>query len=391
MIKRQITTELVEAASEYPVVTILGPRQSGKTTLARMTFPDHVYRSLEDPDTRALAEADPRAFLKQMDGGGILDEVQRVPELLSYIQGIVDDKEQSGQFILTGSHQPRLHEAVSQSLAGRTALLTLWPFSFQEIKNYTNPLDAFQLINTGCYPRLHQKRLKPDRFYGSYIQTYVERDVRSLIQLRNLSQFQVFLTLLAGRIGQLVNYQSLGNEVGVSRTTIRDWMNVLKASFILYDLQPYHQNISKRLVKSPKIYFTDIGLAAYLLQIRDKNQAFHHPTRGSLYENLVLNEIIKGALNKGIRPELYFYRDTNGNEIDCLIREGGKLYPVEIKSGSTFTQDYLSGLKHFEKLSLPHTMSGWVLYNGVQGHHVQGVTIDNPLHLPHLWNALTNQ
>jgi predicted AAA+ superfamily ATPase len=288
MITRDITEELVRSAGEYPVVTILGPRQSGKTTLAQMTFPDKPYFSLEDPDVRAAAQTDPRGFLGQVKGSAILDEVQRLPALLSYVQGMVDKDRKRGRFILTGSHQPQLHEAITQSLAGRTAMLTLWPFSLHELSRYKTAQDPFDLIVSGCFPRLHEEALEPRRFFNSYLQTYVERDVRMLIQLRDLSQFQQFLTLLAGRVGQVVNLASLSNDVGVSTTTLRNWLSVLKASFVVFELPPFFENVRKRVIKSPKIFFTDVGLAAFLLGIHTKEHAFRDPLRGNLYENLVI-------------------------------------------------------------------------------------------------------
>ena len=279
MIKRDITTELIEAAGEYPVVTLFGPRQSGKTTLVQMTFPDKLYYSLEDPDVRMAAETDPRGFLAKLPEGGVLDEIQRLPELLSYIQGIVDQKKKTGMFILTGSHQPELHQTVSQSLAGRTAVLTLLPFSLSELKNYKKNWDPFELILKGAYPRLHEKGLKPSRFFNGYMQTYIERDVRALINLKDLRSFQQFFTLLAGRIGQVTNYTSLSNDVGVSATTIKNWISVLKASFVVFELSPFFENIRKRVVKSPKIYFSDVGLAAYLLGIETSDQVSRDPLR----------------------------------------------------------------------------------------------------------------
>ena len=389
MVIRDIREELVQSAAEYPVVTILGPRQSGKTTLAKMTFPDKPYFSLEDPDTRLAAETDPRGFLNQVEDGGILDENQRLPLLLSYIQGMVDKNKKNGRFILTGSHQPQLHDAISQSLAGRTSILTLWPFSIHELRNYGPVHSPFDLAVRGCYPRLHEESLDARRFYNNYLQTYVERDVRALIQLRDLSQFQKFLTLLAGRIGQLVNLASLSNDVGVSSTTIGNWLSVLKASFIVFELPPYFENIGKRVIKSPKIFFTDVGLASFLLGIHTEEQASRDPLRGNLYENLILSEVAKGALNKGIRPEIYFYRDSHGNEVDLLIKEMGGLIPVEIKSGSTFTKDFLKGLHHFQGLGLERVSSGSVLYNGEQEHSVHGVRIFNPLIVADIWQTLT--
>ncbi len=389
MIIRDITEELVRSAEEYPVVTILGPRQSGKTTLARMTFPDKPYFSLEDPDVRMAAEADPRGFLGQMEGGGILDEVQRLPLLLSYVQGMVDKTRKHGRFILTGSHQPQLHEAISQSLAGRTAMLTLWPFSLKELRHYESAWDAFDLIHRGFFPRLHDEGLEPRRFFNGYLQTYVERDVRALIQLRDLSQFQKFLTLLAGRVGQVVNLASLGNDVGASSTTIRNWLSVLKASYVVFELPPFFENVQKRVIKSPKIFFTDVGLAAFLLGIHTAEQASRDPLRGSLYENLVIADIVKSALNRGIRPETYFFRDSHGNEIDLLIREKGVLIPVEIKSASTYSAHFVKMLEWFKTLGIKRLKPGAVLYNGEQPFNIRGVRVFNPLHVEDIWDTLT--
>ncbi|MDR2604656.1 MAG: ATP-binding protein [Desulfovibrio sp.] len=389
MITRTISEELLRSAAEYPVVTILGPRQSGKTTLARMTFPDKPYFSLEDPDIRMAAEADPRSFLARMEEGGILDEVQRLPILLSYIQGMVDGTGQRGRFILTGSRQPQLHEAISQSLAGRTAMLTLWPFSLNELRTYTAVHDPFDLICRGFFPRLHEEGLEPRRFFNGYLQTYVERDVRSLVQLRDLSLFQKFLTLLAGRVGQVVNFASLGNDAGASAATIRNWISVLKASYVIFELPPFFGNVKKRLVKSPKIYFTDVGLAAFLLGIHTPEQASRDPLRGNLYENLVIVDIVKSALNRGIRPEIYFFRDSRGNEIDLLIREQGVLVPVEIKSAATFSTDFVKRLEWFLTLGVTPVLPGTVLYNGDRTFTVRGVRALNLFQVKDIWRTLT--
>ncbi len=390
MIKRDITEEFVQSATEYPVTTILGARQSGKTTLARMTFPDKVYFSLEDPEVRMAAETDPRGFLKRIEQGGILDEIQRLPLLMSYLQGIVDDRKEKGLFILTGSHQPLLHEAISQSLAGRTAMLTLMPFSLNELRNYKDVLTPFELIVSGCYPRLHEEGLNVRRFYNNYLQTYIERDVGALIQLRDLSLFQRFLVLAAGRIGQISNLSSLASDLGASSATIRNWISVLKASFVLFELQPFFENIGKRVIKSSKLYFTDTGLASFLLGIHTAEQASRDPLRGNLYENLIIAEVLKAAYNRGVKPEIYFYRDSHGSEVDLLIRESGKIIPIEIKSASTFNREFLKGLRHFHKLDVKNSIDGMILYNGDNDFAIKGVQVFNPLKCSNLWARLTD-
>jgi predicted AAA+ superfamily ATPase len=379
MIKRELSSELSAAAKEYPVVTVFGPRQSGKTTLACMTFPRKQYRSLEDPDVRRTAELDPREFLDSLPDGGILDEIQRAPHLLSYIQGIVDKKNKPGMFVLTGSHQTKLHEAVSQSLAGRTALLTLLPFSWSELKHYRRRRDPFSLMVEGCFPRLHDKRLKANRFFNGYVQTYVERDVRSLINLKDLGRFQQFLTLMAGRIGQVMNHTSIGNDIGISSTTVKSWIDVLKASYLVFELRPYYQNIRKQATKSSKFFFTDTGLAAFLLGIADAGQLARDPLRGGLYENLVILEFLKGHYNRGLRPDLYFYRDNRGNEVDLIMKKGGKLIPFEIKSASTFNPSFLQGIERFKAAAGAHLVTGgMVLYNGDLVTSVRGTKVANP-------------
>ncbi|MFZ9315072.1 MAG: ATP-binding protein [Burkholderiaceae bacterium] len=381
LVPRALEAELRASAREYPVVTILGPRQSGKTTLARAAFPHLPWVSLEDPDMRLAAQADPRGFLGQWPEGVILDEVQRLPELLSYLQGMVDRAPTPGKYLLTGSHQPALQEAIAQSLAGRTAVLTLWPFSLTELRHYGPLASPFALILKGFYPRVHQEQINPQRFFSNYLQTYVERDVRALIRLRDLGVFQKFLVLLAGRTGQVINYAALSNDVGVSAATIREWISVLKASFVVIELQPYFENIQKRVIKSSKIYFADVGLAAYLLGITEPAQLERDPLRGVLYENMVVAEAVKLYASAGRPPALYFYRDSHGNEVDLLLRTSQGLHPVEIKSSSTFTPEFFKGLRYWQSLGVRDSLPGTVLYNGDLSHAVHGMRIENPLRL----------
>ncbi|MBK9576764.1 MAG: ATP-binding protein [Fibrobacterota bacterium] len=350
MFQRILVGELIEAAREYPAVVLFGPRQSGKTTLAKTTFPHLPWISLEDPDVRQAALADPRAFLGQIPSGAILDEIQNAPELLSYLQSILDTSSERGRFILTGSHQPRLRESVSQSLAGRIATLELLPLSIQELlPSSADEKTVWKLCQEGFYPRLHAEHLSAERFHKSYHATYVERDVRVLIQLKDSNRFDTFLRLLAGRIGQIVDYQSLANDVGVSAVTIKDWIGVLKASYLVLELPPWHSNTRKRLVKSSKLFFTDTGLACHLLGIRDPEHLWRDPLRGSLFENMIVADLVKYCLNRGRTPDLHFYRDSNGVEVDLLHADGRTVHPIEIKSASTFHPDFTKGLRSFRK------------------------------------------
>jgi predicted AAA+ superfamily ATPase len=381
MISRQVHHELLVSAREYPAVTILGPRQSGKTTLAQMAFPDYTYYSLEDPDVRKQASDDPRGLLARISGGVILDEIQRVPSLLSYLQGVIDRNPQAGQFILTGSHQPHVQQAITQSLAGRTAILELLPFSIEELKQYDRPpLSAFEMILRGFYPRIHQDQLRPNRFFGSYLSTYIERDLRAMINLQDLTRFEQFLRLLAGRVGQLVNYSSLANDIGVSSTTIKNWISVLKASFILFELPPYFSNIRKRIIKSSKLYFIDVGLAAWLLGLQTPQHVERDPLRGNLYENLLIIEVLKKMLNQGAQPTLYFYRDAKGNEVDLLIAGPRTFSAIEIKSAETFQPEFVNGIEQFTKtFSNSAAIHGTVWYNGDRQTTYQSTNVCNPL------------
>ena len=363
MIDRDLAPVLLRAAGEYPVVTVTGPRQSGKTTLVRGLFPDHGYCNLEHPEIRSLAETDPRSFFELNPGRLIIDEVQRVPELLSWIQVRVDEAGIKGHYILTGSHQLSLHEAIAQSLAGRTALLRLLPFSFAELHKAGLSPGKGEALLTGFMPRIYDDHLQPSFAYRNYFQTYVERDVRQLIQLKNVTLFERFMKLSAGRVGQPVNYQSLGNDVGVSRTTITEWLSILEASFIIFTLAPYYQNFGKRLIKSPKIYFVEPGLATWLLGIESEEQVMRDPLHGNLFENMVVAEALKERFNDGRDPGLYFWRDTNGNEIDLLWDRQRDLVPMEIKSAMTWNKSFPKAIRRFQK-NVPVSEPGYVVYAG---------------------------
>ena len=316
-----------------------------------MQFPNHAYANLEAPDIRLLATSDPHAFFSQFPPPVIIDEIQRVPELLSTIQVLADSNPQRGQYILTGSHQLRLQEAVAQSLAGRTALLRLLPLSISELKatGITHTRDEF--IYQGFMPRLYNEKINPTRLYRNYCQTYIERDIRQMINLRSLTDFENFTRLLAGRVGQILNLSSLSNDVGVSSTTLKEWLSVLEASHTIFRLNPYFENFGKRIIKSPKIYFTDVGLASYLLGIESPALATRDPLIGNLFENMVVIEALKARLNAGKEPELYFYRDNKGNEVDLLFRQNRQLIPIEIKSAMTFKPEFAKGIARFQKTS----------------------------------------
>jgi predicted AAA+ superfamily ATPase len=364
MIDRTIEHVLKELVTKYPVVTITGPRQSGKTTLCRKVFPEIPYENLEIPDVRQFALDDPRGFLSRYSEGVILDEIQRAPNLLSYIQGIVDEKQRSGQFILTGSQQFEVLNKISQSLAGRTALLKLLPLSLAEIlvENTSSFID--RLILTGFYPRIYDQKLNPTQALGDYLATYVERDVRQLAAIKDLGLFEKFVKLCAGRVGQILNINSLANDVGVSHTTARSWLSILEAGYIVYLLPPWFRNISKRLIKSPKLYFYDVGLASYLLGLENELHVSRDPLRGHLFENVAVTEVVKYRFNRGLRSNLSFYRDSGGNEVDMIIEMGPDIFPVEVKAGETITNDTLKSLKKIAGLFPNLPWGGALLYGG---------------------------
>lgn len=349
MIKRVQSDTILKSAGQVPVVTLLGPRQAGKTTLVKELFPEYTYVNLEDMAARELAEKDYIGFFKKYPEPMIIDEVQRVPELLSAIQVKVDEnRRQNGRFILTGSHQPRLREAVAQSLAGRTTIHMLFPLSVEELRLCGKMKDVDESLIRGFMPELYLDQVRdPDVYYRGYLDTYVEKDLRQMIAVKNLNLFLRFLTLLAGRVGQVVNLSSMAGEVGVSSTTLGEWLSVLEDSFIVFRLQPYFSKISKRITKSPKVYFVEPGLASYLLGIETARQASRDPLRGSLFENLVVLEALKCRLNDNKTPNLFYMRTEKGVEVDLILKKEGMLFPFEIKSSMTPNKEYAKNMKLF--------------------------------------------
>lgn len=365
MITRIIEERVLHFSKKYPVVTITGPRQSGKTTLVQNIFNEHEYFSLENPVTRSQVQEDPSIIFIPEGKKVVIDEIQRIPDLLSFIQVNADKQKINGQFILTGSQSLLLSDKVSQTLAGRTAILKLLPFSFSELKE----IDQFSENNyedwiyRGFYPRIYDQNLTPDEFYPFYFETYLQRDVREIQNIRNLNQFSNFVRLCAGRIGQLMDYTSLANDAGISVNTVKGWLSVLEASYIVTLLHPYYKNINKRIIKSPKLYFIDVGLASFLLNITNSVQLTTHYLKGNLFENLVIIELLKNRYNNAKLSNLYFYRDSNKNEIDCIV-EDAELKAIEIKSSRTFSNNYIDILKTFAKNSGIKNQNGFVVYGG---------------------------
>lgn len=376
MIGRCLTSTLLRLAGSFPVIVMTGPRQSGKTTLSRAVFPDKPYVSLENPDERAFAMEDPKGFLKRFENGAVFDEAQRWPELFSWLQGMVDENPVPGRFVITGSQQFGLLAGVSQSLAGRAGMTHLLPLSLAEIpglKERRFSLDT--LMITGGYPALYSRQVASEDWFASYVATYVERDVRQVLKIQDLSAFQRFLRLCAGRNGQLLNMSALAGEAGVSHSTARSWLSVLESSYLVHLLPPYYQNFGKRLVKSPKLYFLDVGLACWLLGIRNADTLALHPLRGALFESLVVSEFIKARFNKGLSSDLYFWRDNNGVEADLVFESGAKLQPVEIKSGSTVTSDYIKAGQRAGRFAAGETEPPWLLYGGDESYERSGLKV----------------
>ena len=398
MIPRTLASLLEKSANQYPIVTVTGPRQSGKTTLVRSVFGRHDYASLEDPDLRAFAAEDPRGFLDQYTGPVVLDEVQRAPDLFSYIQTAVDDDGGPGRFILSGSQNFLLLRSISQSLAGRSAILHLLPFSWSELQGRrpfplekigrttprTRPAaktDLMEALFSGLYPRVHDKKLAPGRWFADYYRTYVERDVREIVNVGDLEVFGRFVRLCAGRNGQLLNLSSLAGDAGVTHTTAKRWLSILETSFLVVLLRPHHRDFRKRLVKTPKLYFLDTGLLCYLLRIRSAEDLRLHASRGAIFESFVLSDLIKNHTNQGLEPDVYFWRDAAGHEIDLLLERGQKLVPIEIKSGQTVASDFFTGLHYWRELVSDPQPPAALVYGGDSNFRRRGVTVYG-------WNTL---
>jgi predicted AAA+ superfamily ATPase len=373
MIKRHITPYLHSLARAFPVVSILGTRQSGKTTLARSEFPDHEYLNLEDPATRDDAEKDYRGFFAAHPGPLILDEIQRVPKLLSAIQVLVDEKREPGKYILTGSHQPLLRAGITQSLAGRVGIAQLWPLSVAELSDAGINLDRDEYLFRGFLPGHYANAVSPSQLFTNYYSTYVERDVRQLVNVEKQNAFELFVKLLAGRVGQLVNLNSMSGEIGVTAHTLASWLSVLEASYIVFRLQPYYSNFGKRMVKTPKLYFTEPGLATWLLGITSPEQVVRDPLAGGLFENMVVAEAFKARSNAGLMPELYFFRSHDGLEIDLLLNKARRLLPMEIKASRSFSTSLARTLRLFQKVS-DSIFSPAVLYAGDMETVSKGIT-----------------
>lgn len=365
MINRIISKEILRLSKKMPVITITGSRQSGKTTLVKEIFKDYTYVNLEDITIRDFAKQDIVGFFQKYNSKIIIDEAQNVPEIFSQIQVIVDNSKEKGQFILTGSQNFLLLEGISQSLAGRTAIFNLMPFSINELKNTKYHLNKYEsYIQKGLYPRLYDQNIKPEDWLPNYINTYIERDVRKIINVSDLNRFRAFLKICAGHTGQIINLSKIGNEIGVSYKTAQKWLSILETSYIIFFLYPYYKNFNKRITKSPKLYFYDTGLACSLMNIRNTEQLDYHFAKGSLFETFIISEIMKQKFNGLLKGDVYFWRESNNNEIDCIIDTGNKLKAIEIKSGRTIKEDFFKNLKLFKKITEGIDVETFLIYGG---------------------------
>ena len=380
-IPRQAEVMLARLTLGFPVVTLTGPRQSGKTTLARKFFAEHEYVSLEDPDNLTFARNDGKRFLENFRNGVIIDEAQRCPQLFSYLQGLADQRQRAGEFVVTGSEQFSLGKQISQSLAGRSGALQLLPLSLGELQEAgIAPSNVDEHLLMGGYPAMYSRKLQPDLWFPNYIGNYLERDVRQLLNVRNLSSFQLFLKLCAARCAQQLNTSSLANECGVSHTTIKHWLSVLEASYVITLLRPYHRNYGKRLVKTPKLYFLDVGLAAWLLGLRDLNTISTHVYRPALFENLVVLEFFKANLHAGRSAELFYWRDNNGLEVDLIFEHQGAVQAVEIKSGSSYLPEWRRSLRKWQGLAQAQS-TPWLVYGGEHSYSQDRIELCSWRHL----------
>jgi len=383
-IQRNIYPQLIELATYYPIVVITGPRQSGKTTLSQQAFPDKAYISLEPIDTRSFAQEDPRGFLEEYSEGAIIDEVQHAPDLLSYLQDFVDKHPEPGRFILTGSQNFMLFEAISQSLAGRCGVLTLLPLAWDELQQFKNaPKDLFTTLFQGSYPRIYDQKIPAHRWLADYVTTYVQRDVRQITQVTNLNTFTTFIKLCAGSTGQEINLSRLGSDTGITHNTAKAWLSVLETAGLSYSLPAWHKNIRKQVVKAPKLHFIDTGLVCYLLGIRNAEELRHHPLRGAIFESWVVSEILKKFTNKGRTPSLYHYRESRGLEVDLLIETAEQLNSVEIKSGSTINSEFFNNLKKFTDIHAgKENIDLWLISGGTESYKRQGTNVISWKNIP---------
>ncbi|GAB6282453.1 MAG: ATP-binding protein [Ignavibacterium sp.] len=374
-IKRRITKHLNKVLSKFPIVSLTGPRQSGKTTLLKSDFPSFKYYNLERIDYREIIQSDIMGFLKNAGSHVIFDEAQNLPELFSYIQVISDERNTAGQYILSGSQSFLLNEKISQSLAGRVSVNHLLPLDITEL-NLINKQSLYQTIIKGFYPRIYDKIIEPEDFYPSYLETYIERDIRALKSIENLNTFIRFLGLCAGRIGQVLNLTSLANDAGIAVNTAKAWLSLLESSFIVFLLQPYFKNFNKRLIKSPKIYFYDTGVASSLLKLTNVDSLKNHFAYGALFENLVISELIKCIIHSGKKPAVYYWRESNGLEIDCIIeKENGTLIAIEIKGGETYNNDFIKNIKKFSNDIVSENIEKFLIYTGEKSFDVMGIKI----------------